>query len=383
MNRWRPQQFRNAAIHSGADPHVADNAVRTGAITIAHHPDRPPIFSLRHLSHLSGSPYGLLRSVVSRNGDDPYHLFRVRKHARPANSRYRTICVPQPFLMRTQSWIAQFVLQTASTHHASTGFSKGDDIVSAAQRHSNARWLVKLDVANFFESITEISVYRVFLSLGYQPLVAFELARLCTRVRTNTTINRNSARWRNRTLNHRIWTYNTYQLGYLPQGAPTSPMMSNLAVIDFDKEVDAISNRYELRYSRYADDICLSTTLSNFSRREAKEVVRAVCKTMIKHGLSPNHAKTDIRPPGSRKVVLGLLVDGEKPRLTREYKARLRMHLYFLNHPRIGPVKHANVRGFDSIVGLRAHVRGLIAHAQRVEPKYAAARLAEFSSIDW
>ena len=104
---------------------------------------------------------------------------------------------------------------------------------------------------------------------------------------------------------------------------------------------------------------------------------------MVRHGLSPNRAKTKIVTAGSRKIVLGLLVDGELPRLSREFKSNLRMHLYYLNHPMIGPRGHAESRGFESIIGLRAHVRGLIAHAQLVEPEYASARLEEFNNIAW
>ena len=81
--------------------------------------------------------------------------------------------------------------------------------------------------------------------------------------------------------------------------------------------------------------------------------------------------------------MLGLLVDEPKPRLTRKFKSRIRMHLYYLNRSDIGPAGHAENRGFDSIIGLRAHVRGLIAHAQLVEPEYAGARLAEFNKIVW
>ena len=104
---------------------------------------------------------------------------------------------------------------------------------------------------------------------------------------------------------------------------------------------------------------------------------------MVKHGLAPNRAKTQIVPPGARKIVLGLLVDGESPRLCREFKSKLRMHLYYLNHSMIGPGGHAESRGFDSIIGLRAHVLGLIAHARLVEPDYGEARLGEFNNIAW
>ena len=382
MSSWRPQHYRREALERGANPTIVDHATRTGAHTVAQHQDRPPVLSLRHLAHMADVPYNLLRAVVSRGGFDPYRLFRIRKRATTECKRYRVICIPDPALLRAQSWIAQNILRTATPHHASTAFAKGNDIVSAAQVHHNARWLIKLDVENFFESITEIAAYRVFFFLGYQPLVAFELARLCTRVRGRPESCKNP-RWRSRSWKYIISAYTTRELGYLPQGAPTSPMLSNLSVAALDEDIDVIAAVHGLRYSRYADDITLSTPCRSFSRPQAVEVIGKVYRAMGRHGLSPNRGKTQIRPPGSRKIVLGLLVDGSKPRLTHEFKSRLRMHLYYLNHSNFGPAQHAENRGFDSIIGLRAHVRGLIAHAQRVEPEYADTRLAQFDKIAW
>ena len=382
MSSWRPQQYRREAIESGADRTMVERSLRTGALTVAKHGDRPPVLSLGHLAHMVDVPHAFLRRVISRDELDPYRLFRIRKRVTTGDKRYRIICVPDPQLLRTQTWIARNILRTATPHLASTAFARGDDIVSAAEIHCHARWLIKLDVESFFESITEISAYRVFRALGYQPLVAFELGRLCTRVRRVRGIGKNP-RWRGRSCNKRIPVYSSRELGYLPQGAPTSPMLSNLSVAGFDGDVDDIAKQYGLRYSRYADDISLSTQSASFSRHESVEVMREVYKAMVQHGLSPNRGKTQIRPPGSRKIVLGLLVDGPTPRLTKEFKSRIRMHLYYLNHSEIGPVRHAENRGFESIIGLRAHIRGLIAHAQLVEPEYGRVRLDEFNSITW
>ena len=382
MIRWRPQQYRRQLLDAGADPYIALLAARTGAVTVAHHPDRPPVFSLRHLAQMVDVPYGFLRDVVTRKKIDAYRLYRIHKRITSGQDRYRVICVPDPPLLRTQTWIARNILRTATPHFASTGFAPGDDIVSAAQVHNNARWLIKLDVERFFESITEISAYRVFLSLGYQPLVSFELARICTRMRTRTRVLQYH-RWRSRSQKYRIRAYRTNQLGYLPQGAPTSPMLSNLCVVSFDEDIESIATTSGLRYSRYADDICLSTARDTLSQLYAKHIVRQVYGIMTKYGLNPNHSKTQIRTPGCRKIVLGLLVDGPRPRLTREFKSRLRMHLYFLGHPKIGPARHANARGFISIIGLQAHVRGLISHAQLVEPDYGAICLAKFEEVAW
>ena len=167
MNAWHPQQYRREALERGADRKIVEYAARTGARTVQRHKDRIPVLSLGHLAHMAEVPYQFLRSTISRR-IDPYRLFRIRKQGISDTDRYRVICIPDPALLRVQSWIAQNILSTATPHYASTGFAKGNNIVSAAHIHCNARWLIKLDIKRFFESITEIfsipSVHVVGLS---------------------------------------------------------------------------------------------------------------------------------------------------------------------------------------------------------------------------
>jgi RNA-directed DNA polymerase len=79
--------------------------------------------------------------------------------------------------MRVQRWLAVHVLKPLPTHHRSFAFSKDASIYHCAGQHCGAQWLVKMDVSGFFGSISEIQVYRC-REAGYEPLVAFELARL-------------------------------------------------------------------------------------------------------------------------------------------------------------------------------------------------------------
>ena len=84
--------------------------------------------------------------------------------------------------MQTQRWIAQNILNAVRPHDASYAFARNRDLVGAARRHAGARWLVKMDVRRFFESISEQQVYFVFRRLGYPALLSFQLARICTRL---------------------------------------------------------------------------------------------------------------------------------------------------------------------------------------------------------
>lgn len=369
----------------GVDQNIIDHAIENAEIITSINSELPPIFSLRHLSHLTGVDYVFLRSIIERKDEEPYKVFRLNKRSKGKEKRgFRIICIPDAFLMQTQKWITNNILNCGQPHSASFAYAKNNKIIDAAKLHCESRWMVKLDVRNFFESFSEISAYRVFRSFGYQPLISFELSRLCTRLGKPTKMRTNS-RWLSTNKHYTvIKKYKNIRMGHFPQGAPTSPMLSNLAMKDFDKCVEVIARKNGLVYSRYADDLCLSTTDDkNFNREIAKVVINNIYKEMGKIGLTPNVTKTQIIPPGARKIVLGLLVDGKKPKLSREFRSKLRMHFYYMKRSDIGPSLHAQNRGFESVLGLKNHIEGLIAYAGQIDPNYASLCTNQMSKINW
>jgi hypothetical protein len=343
MSHWHPQHFEKAALATGASADVIKSAVAAGKAVIAVDPDLPPVFTLRHLADLSDTPYTFLRDVVARNAD-PYRSFRIAKSVSDDIERnYRLISVPDFYLLRVQRWLTKQILVKGRPHTASAAYTPGCDIKSTAFLHCNAQWLIKLDIKRFFESISEISAYRVFREFGYQPLIAFEFSRICTRQRK--TLPSGGRRWVSETGKWAaIPAYWAGKMGYLPQGAPTSPMIANLSVRSLDERIAALSEPLGMTYTRYADDLCLSTQNRNFTRAAARQLIGRIYEAMSFCGLSPNLTKTHVLPPGARKVVLGLLVNGKTPRLTREFRAKLRMHLYYLEL--LGPVSHQLNRSF-------------------------------------
>jgi RNA-directed DNA polymerase len=389
MSRWRPQLYKKHGQDALIPDAVLKNALAVADATLAVNAAVPPIFTLRHLAHLADVDYGLLRAIVSRANLNPYRIFRIRKRpSEPGEKRFRVIAVPDPSLLKVQRWITQEVLSKAKPHSASTAFSKGDTLLAAAEPHCGCRWLIKLDVRNFFESIGEIPVYHVFRSIGYQPLIAFELARLCTRLRSSIRLPRRRwwVRWWRWTtiLSYQVWRPdNGSRMGHLPQGAPTSPMLANLAMRGFDRRVSEIAERHGLIYTRYADDLSLSTIDRTYSRDRCRVAIGEVYAAMGEFGLSPNATKARIVTPGSRKVVLGLLVDGPKPKLLRTFKASMRQHIHYLLHPKIGPILHAKERGFTSVVGMKNHLFGLANFAAQIEPAYGQQCLSELRTVDW
>lgn len=380
MDNWHPQHYKKQGKELGVKDDILENAVKSGLQVKAVDSRLPTIFTLRHLSHVANVDYGFIRNVVSRKISDPYKIFSLKKNS---GRGFRMISIPDPDLMQVQRWINKNILELGQTNPASYAFLKNTSVKDAAVLHCNCRWLIKLDVRQFFESISEIGVYRVFRGFGYQPLVSFELTRLCTRLGSNTKA-RSKEKWRSNAdkytvINH----YQHYRMGHLPQGAPTSPMLSNLVMNRFDENMLTIADEYGLVYSRYADDLAFSTQSKEFTREEARRFICQVYSVMKQFGLSPNTAKTKIASPRSRKVLLGLLVDGEQPKLTREFRNNLRQHIYYLKRSDIGPAKHARKRGFTSLLGLRHHVEGLISYAAHIEPALAENYRLELKDVNW
>jgi RNA-directed DNA polymerase len=371
---WSPQQYIAEGQAAGFDSLAIQNAVAQIEEIIVPHPELPALLTLNHLAKRTGADYQTLRSIIT-NSVNSYTHFRIRKRS----GGYRVINVPAPMLMMVQRWIANYILNSQPVHHCSYAFKPGASILNCAARHTGARWLIKMDVTAFFGSISEIQVYHVFRSLGYQPLLAFELARLTTHAPLRSSRYK-FAQWRAKSHPSPITSYYRGRIGYLPQGAPTSPMLSNLIMQEADAEIEAVAKAAGLRYTRYSDDLSFSTP-NQFDRNRAKTLIWTVSGILRQMGLRTNFRKTSVIPPGARKIVLGLLVDGATPRLTRDFRSILRQHLHYLEM--VGPARHAASRGFDSIWGLHRHIRGLIDFAHMVEPVYAGAILTRFNSVDW
>lgn len=356
----------------GVTPTVLKNAVLTAVKTKN---DFPPIFTLNHLAQMCRSPYRSLRIAVDRTNDyDSYRVFKLKKrNAGFSGDRFRFVCAPFPDLLRAQRWINKHILSKALVHSSSLAYGKGHGVLHAAAEHCGAKWLIKLDVTNFFESILEPDVYKLFRSFGYQPLVSFELARICTRVRKSGNLTKPK-------LLTNGMPYRGRRIGHLPQGAATSPLISNLVMAPLDERLLNFALGRNLKYTRYADDLVFSSD-EPFVRENAVQYITELYGVLRSYGMWPNKAKTKIVSPGARKIVLGLLVDGEVPRLTKEYRKYVSDHLYFLSHPQIDQYSHAIHKGFDSVPGLKNHLNGKIAYAYSIDEDWALKMWSIFNKI--
>lgn len=158
-------------------------------------------------------------------------------------------------------------------------------------------------------------------------------------------------------------------------------MLSNLVMYEIDQKLAKLASDSNMRFTRYADDIIFSCS-DKRSHDEVRRVKRAILRILNDNGFRPNLRKTTIRGPRTRKIVLGMLVDSSRPRLTREYKDIIRMHLHYLTHNDFGPAHHAAARK-TSISKIYHHVLGIICWARIVEPEFGNSALKKFNSVNW
>lgn len=374
MSAPSPQRYASGGKRQGVDATTLENALAALARIRATDPRITPVLTLRHFSVLTELPYLFLRRTVARRGHAKYRFFLMKKRI-PGRSTKRMISIPPQSLAIAQRWLVDNVLRYAPVHPASFAFHPESSPVQAAEQHPNTKWLLKVDIEDFFHSVSEGSVYRIFAGLGFPRLLAFEFARLCT-IGVDRGTGKNPA--------PHTGPITFYAVGYegiLPQGAPSSPMLANLAMLKVDTLLARLAQDRGFRYSRYADDLAFSAD-GERSLTEMRQLQSDVCKILNDGGFRHNLRKTVIRGPGTRRIILGMLVDGPTPRLQRAFKDLIRLHLHYLSSPDYGPSNHALARK-SGVSSLYHHVRGLIGWAQQVEPAFGGRALEQFASVDW
>ncbi len=350
----------------------------------------PVIFTLGHLSKIIDIDYSFLRATVERRRESAnYRMFAIQKRS----GGRRHIHSVTGGLLQAQQFINSEILQKIEPHFASFAFHKKGGIRACASMHCGARWMFQYDLADFFYSVNEANVYKIFSELGYRPLLAFEMARICTTLRLPNHLGH---LLRNPRTTEKGKFYNLYQryigtkfgtmpymppMGVLPQGAPTSPMLSNHAARNLDIELTGYADQHGLIYTRYADDLTFSSSEDFPKGLSIGDIHRSVVGIIRRNRFKENRKKTRVAGPGSKKLVLGLLVDGDLPRLSKETYKRIDRHLYAIQ--KYGIVSVSKHEKFDSPLGFYNHLAGLIAYVKDVDtPRWKEfnGRLLEINS---
>lgn len=221
-----------------------------------------------------------------------YHRFRIKKR----KGGYRSISSPEKDLKAIQRTIYHHILSPEKIHPAATGFRKGISIIRNAQQHVGKSEVLKTDIVNFFSYITQEDVVNAFIKIGYPENIANVLAELCC--------------------------YN----GRLPQGAPSSPALSNIVVFGMDRQLAELSNQQGLTYTRYADDLVFSGNHLN-----AEIVFPMIKKIVNREGFAVNLKKTRYMNRGKRKIITGISISSEKKlTIPKAKKREIRKNVHFV-----------------------------------------------------
>lgn len=300
----------------------------------------PIIFDFEHLCLLLGRNRNYLASVVNSNVSH-YRIFKISKRS----GGYREISAPYPALMECQNWIYKNILSNIKIHTAAQGFTSKKSIITNAKVHLNKKHFLKFDLKDFFPTITFNQVMTVFKSLGYTNKVAYYLSAICCCGEV------------------------------LPQGAPTSPVLSNIIGIGLDRRLSRFAKKYDLKYTRYADDLA-------FSGDEIPVIFIDYISNIIKScGFRINDKKTLLQQKNNRKrIITGISISDNEIKIPREYKRKLKQEIHFIRKFGISShMRRQKIKNIDYLSSIIGKVRFWLS----VEPKnqFAIDALAYLNQI--
>ncbi|EDT6760934.1 RNA-directed DNA polymerase [Salmonella enterica subsp. enterica] len=334
----------------------------------------PYIHSVKHLSLLTGCDENYLLSIINRS-NRTYSFYTVPKRS----GGVRFIHAPDEELKKLQQWINAQILINVPVHPCCYSFHKDSSIKKCAEKHCGVKWLIKIDIENFFEMVSEIEIYKVFIKLGYKPIISLALARICTYEPRYLTGFYNKWVIYKKSKRLPFTSENARFFGRLPQGAPTSPMLSNLVLSSLDERINRLIKYKNGVYSRYADDIFISFGDKDINRVYLEKVIGRVTRYLEDFGYKANKTKIRLISPRALKIILGLNVGGEIVKLNSNYKKDLQCHFYGIN--KFGLISHASHRKFNSVLGMLEHIKGKVNFACQIEPDYGIPLKEELKNI--
>jgi RNA-directed DNA polymerase len=254
----------------------------------------------------------------------------------------RELAAPHRTLARCQEWILANILAKVAVHNAAHGFVAGRSTVTNAAAHVGQRVVVNLDLREFFPTITFPRVRGIFQQLGYSPAAATILALLSTESPRRTVVYAGQK------------FFAATGPRALPQGASTSPALSNLVARRLDSRLSGISGKLGWTYTRYADDITFSSSAEDADAKVGYLLAR-VRHIAQDEGFAINEKKTRIQRRKTAQSVTGLVVN-DRVAVPRQIVRRLRS---ILHRARREGLAAQNRRGHANFEG---YVQGMIAY---------------------
>ena len=286
----------------------------------------------------------------------------TRPHKTP-----RLLETPKPCLKSIQRQILSQILDKVTPHHAVHGFRKGHSCITHAQQHTNKETLLRMDIQDFFTSITQKQIYRLFYSLGYPSHISTVLSALCTNTPNPNMLGNvyQTLTWQKRKL---------IIQPHLPQGAPTSPALANLCCWKLDKRLNGLARKANITYSRYADDLAFSGGVNLY---KSNAYFRKVIEQIVnEENFFINHAKTFTKTRSQQQSLVGIVVN-KHPNISRKEYDKMKAILYNCKAHGVenqNKEKHGNFQEF---------LRGKIAYINSINPSKGQKLQDIYNQINW
>ncbi|MDY1037523.1 reverse transcriptase family protein [Lelliottia sp. CFBP8978] len=219
-----------------------------------------------------------------------YRQFKLQKK----RGGFREINAPYPFLDFIQKKIYHFLDERFAPHEAVFAYTHGKNAILHAEKHVKSDVLLVLDISDFFGNITNSKIFNSLINMGINASTASVITSLCC-------------------LNNRI-----------PQGSSTSPILSNIIFHSIDNRLNALALKFNLIYSRYADDLAFS------GNHIPKNFKKYVCGILSENGFSINKDKTKIKMKNSKKILTGVSITNGTMKCPRKFKRELRKDIFIL-----------------------------------------------------
>ncbi len=281
----------------------------------------------------------------------------------------RLIEAPKPRLKEIQQRILHSILEKIPPHPAAHGFLKGRSIQTFASSHVGQRVVIRMDLQDFFPTISSARIQTAFRTMGYPEAVANRLGGICTNA-TPLDV------WKAHDTDPLLIqaARELHKRRHLPQGAPTSPALANLCAYRLDCRLAGLAKAVNAQYTRYADDLVFSG--NEAFERGAERFSIHVAAILMEEGFHVNHRKTRIMRQGVRQHLVGLVAN-QKVNVIRSDFDRLKAILNNCVH--LGP----QGQNREAHPNFRMHIEGRVRFVEQINPQKGQRLRTIFDKIQW
>ena len=288
-------------------------------------------------SELGFSSNQLMRLIA--RAPHTYKTYKIPKKT----SGFRTIAQPARETKILQNWLIHNVFKDLPVSESASAYKKGASIKKNASHHKDSSYLLKMDFKNFFESIDiEMIKNHLISCLDVSRLDASAIARICS-IDTQSSPNH-----------------------HLSIGAPSSPILSNSFLFNFDLEAEQWCKENNCIYTRYADDIFVSTNAKS-KTKEAEQLIEKLVNELLP-GLKLNHKKTKHLSKKFNRTITGLVISNDNEvTLGRDRKREVRKSVFLYTK---GLLEHEQVE----------KLQGTLSFAKHIDPVFLSSLQEKFGS---